>query len=261
MKIKTVAASVALLCIFYSIASAEIKSQKIEYQVGDATMLGYLAYDDASNAKRPAVIVVHEWWGNNDYSRHRAEQLAQLGYVGFAIDMYGKGKTTDDVKQAQQWSGEIHSNPDLASQRIKAAMVILDTWPTVDTNKIAAIGYCFGGSVVLNMARQHMPILGVVAFHGDLSNEHPEQTKDVKAKILVCHGADDPLVNEQAVSKFIDEMKSAGADWQLIQYSGAQHAFTNPAADSHHISGIAYNKEADERSWKLMQDFLSDLFK
>src|SRR5450432_1497734 len=257
---KTILASIAVVGALYTIAPAAIQKKTIEYQAGDTTCKGYIAYDDSTTDKRPAVVVVHEWWGNNDYSHHRAEQLAELGYVGFAIDMYGDGKTTDDPKQAQEWSADIHKNPSVANKRVAAAMETLKKQPMVDENKIGAIGYCFGGSVVLTMARNHVPVLGVVSFHGDLSNEHPEKTKDVTAKILVCTGDADAFVPPQLVNAFKDEMTHAGADFKIISYPGAHHAFTNPNADKYHIDNIKYDPAADKQSWQEMKDFLKSLF-
>jgi dienelactone hydrolase len=258
MKINTF---LVLVMMCASSAMAAIKTRVIDYTQGDTVLEGYLAWDDSTNVKRPVVIVVHEWWGNNDYPHHRAEQLAELGYVGFAIDMYGKGKTTDDPKQAQAWDTDVLGNPTVAQARVQAALETLAKEPIADMNKVAAVGYCFGGHIVLDMARNHDPILGVVAFHGDLSNAHPEQTHDVTAKILVCTGGADAFVPPKAVSAFKDEMTKAGADYKVIEYPGAHHAFTNPAADSHHIDNIKYNPQADKDSWQAMKEFLANLFK
>jgi len=259
MKINTLLVLVLMCC--GSTVMAAIKTKVIDYTQGDTVLEGYLAWDDSTDAKRPAVIVVHEWWGNNDYPHHRAEQMAELGYVGFAIDMFGKGKTTDDPKQAQAWATEIYSNPTIAQARVQAAIETLEKESIVDTSRIAAIGYCFGGRIALNMARNHAPIVGVVAFHGDLSNDHPEQTHDVRAKILVCTGDADAFVPPKAVAAFKDEMTKAGADFKVIEYPGAHHAFTNPAADSHHLDNIKYDPQADKDSWQAMKDFLANLFK
>jgi dienelactone hydrolase len=247
-----------LLCASNLLAA--IKTQPVEYKQGDTVLKGYLAWDDSTTAKRPAVIVVHEWWGNNDYSHKRAEMLAELGYVGFAIDMYGDGRTTTEAKQAGEWATQIQSDMKLGMARAQAAIDVLKAQPMVDQNKLAAIGYCFGGGVVLHMARANLPILGVVSFHGSLATDHPENTKDLKPKVLVCHGAEDTFVSQEEVAKFIDEMRRANADWQFNYYSGAIHAFTNPDADKFGIKGIAYNKEADQRSWQAMKNFLKELF-
>src|ERR1700733_10550016 len=203
-----------------SSAMAAIKTKVIDYTQGQTVLEGYLAWDDSIDAKRPAVLVVHEWWGNNDYPHRRAEQLAELGYVGFAIDMYGKGNTTDDPKQAQAWDTAVLQNPTTEQARIQAALETLAKVPQADMTKLAAIGYCFGGHIVLDMARNHVPVAGVVAFHGDLSNPHPEQTHDVSAKILVLTGAADAFVPPSAVQAFKDEMTKASADFKVIEYPG-----------------------------------------
>ncbi|HWP39420.1 MAG TPA: dienelactone hydrolase family protein [Tepidisphaeraceae bacterium] len=250
---------VVMACSASSIFAA-VRTQVVHYQHGDVVLEGYLAWDDSSDAPRPAVIVVHEWWGNNQYSRRRAEQLAQLGYVGFAIDMYGKGKITDQVKQAGEWSGQIRSNPKLAMERVSAAIDVLKRQPMVDGERLAAIGYCFGGGVVLEMARQNLPVLGVVSFHGSLASQPGAATQPIRPKILVCHGADDSFISPQELAGFKEEMRRSGADWQLIEYGGAVHAFTNPDADKAGLQGVAYNQQADRRSWQAMQNFLTELF-
>jgi dienelactone hydrolase len=251
--------AVACVLFFASNLMAAIKTQTIEYKQGDTTLEGYLAYDDSTTAKRPAVIVIHEWWGNNAYTHKRAEMLAQLGYVGFAIDMYGKGRQTEDAAVAGEWSTAIKNDPKTGFARLQAGMDQLKAQPMVDMNHVAAIGYCFGGTCVLQMARTNMPVLGVVSFHGDLTN-FGTPPQDIKSKVLVCTGAEDSFVPAASVNAFEDEMRKANADWQLISYSGAHHAFTNPDADSHKIPNISYNKAADERSWRAMKDFLGELF-
>jgi dienelactone hydrolase len=241
-------------------ALAAIKTKSVEYKQGDTVLEGYLAWDDASTAPRPAVIVIHEWWGNNDYSHHRAEQIAGLGYVGFAIDMYGKGKVTTEVAKATEWSNQIKTDLKLGMARLQAGLDTLKAQSMVDPNKIAAIGYCFGGTCVLQIARNNMPILGVVSFHGGIGPLPGQTETSIKPKVLACHGADDPFVPQTDVMAFMDEMKKANADWQLNQYSGAIHAFSNPDVGQYHLQGTAYNKEADMRSWQAMKDFLKEIF-
>ena len=240
-------------------ALGAIKTQKIDYKAGDQRMIGYLAYDDSSDATRPGVLVFPEWWGNNNYSHQRAEQLAQLGYVGFAVDMYGDGKTTDDPNEAGKLSGEVKKNPQLGSERAQAALDELKKQPMVDPEKIAAIGYCFGGTCALQMARQNMPLKGVVSFHGDLSTPTPG-TK-VTPRVLVLTGAADSFVPPEQVKKFEKEMTDAGAQYNVISYEGAHHSFTNPDADRHHIPNIQYNEKADKQSWEEMKKFLAEVFK
>jgi dienelactone hydrolase len=240
---------------------AEIKTEPVEYKQGDTTLRGMLAYDDAVKDKRPAVIIVPEWWGLNDYPKTRAKQLAELGYVAFAIDMYGDGKTTEDPKQAGEWSGAIRKDPQTAKARFDAALDALKKNEHVDANKIAAIGYCFGGGVVVNMARAGEPLAGVVSFHGAIGTDTPAKPGAIKTNILVCHGGDDPMVTRDQVAKFEKEMKDAGANYEVKIYDGAQHSFTNPAADRHGIKGIAYNEKADKESWEAMKNFLAEIFK
>jgi dienelactone hydrolase len=251
---------IAMLILLAGSAQAAIKTQTIEYKHGDTVLEGYLAYDDAVQTRRPAVLVVHEWWGNNEYSRKRAEQLAALGYVGFAIDMYGKGVTTTDPTKAGELAGLYRTTP-VGLERAMLGLETLKAQPMVDPQKIAAIGYCFGGTVSLQMARANLPILGVVSFHGALAPPPGAGAQKIAAKILVCHGSEDTFVPPADVNAFMDEMRKTSADWQLTYYSGAVHAFTNPNAGSFNIPGIAYNKAADERSWQAMQDFLKEVFK
>jgi dienelactone hydrolase len=249
--------SIALLSMV-AMGRAKIVTKDIDYTAGDTQLSGYLAYDDSITDKAPAVIVVHEWWGNDDYPKMRARQLAELGYVAFAADMYGKGKTTDDPKQAGEWAGQVKKDASLQSARFNAALKVVQDQPNVDTSKIAAIGYCFGGTIVLNAARANDALVGVVSFHGDLSTDHPA-TDPIKPKILVCTGAADAFVPKAQVDAFKDEMTKAGADSKVIEYPGAHHAFTNPQADSHHMDNIAYNAEADKASWEAMKEFFKQV--
>jgi dienelactone hydrolase len=257
-----VVAVIIVAALFTSRSFAEIKTQAIEYKVGDANLQGFLVYDDAipASQKRPGVIVVHEWWGLNDYPKMRAQMLTKLGYVAFCADMFGKGKTTEDAKQAAAWMGEAMKNPDVVRARAQAAFDILKKQPQVDSTKIAAIGYCFGGGVVLNMARAGSDLAGVVSFHGGLETEHKAQKGQVKAQILVCHGADDTFESPESIAAFQKEMTDAGVNWQMNVYSGAQHAFTNPDVDKFGLKGARYNKIADQRSWEAMRAFFKDVF-
>lgn len=257
---RSAVAVLAILVLMGSDLVAAIQTQVIEYKQGDTVLEGLLAWDDTNDERKPAVIVVHEWWGNNDYSRRRAEQLAELGYVGFAIDLYGKGKLTTDAKQAGEWAGAVKADLKTARARVEAAIEILKSHKTVDPDKIAAIGYCFGGSMVLQMARWNLPVAGVVSFHGALGTDDALATQSIKPRILVCHGAEDTFISAQEMSGFIDEMRRRKADWQLITYGGAVHSFTNPNADKAGIPGVSYNKLADQRSWRAMQSFLGEVF-
>jgi dienelactone hydrolase len=240
--------------------SADIVKTPVHYRQGDTDLEGTLVYDDAIKKPRPAVIVFPEWWGLTDYPKHRAEQLAQLGYVAFAADMYGNAKFTDSADEAQQLMKNIEDNTDLMRARAQAALDVVAKDPHVDPNKIAAVGYCMGGTVALELARGGAPLVGVVGFHAGLATKNPDDAKNIKAKILVCTGGDDAFVPPAQVNAFEDEMRAAHVDWQMNVYSGAHHAFTNPQADSHHIPNIAYNEQADKRSWEAMKEFLNEVF-
>lgn len=252
---------IALFVALSPAARAELRTQQVEYREGPAVLKGFLAYDDATEDLRPAVLVVPEWWGLTDYPKRRATQLAKMGYVAFAADMYGDGKTTDDPKQAAAWSTPFAKDRNLMRQRAQAGLDTLLNQKYVDKSRVAAIGYCFGGTTSLELARSGAALLGVISFHGDLTRTENQGPDDIKAKILVCHGADDPFVPLPAVSAFIDEMKQAKADWQISMYSGAMHAFTNPGVDKYHLTGTAYNEQADKRSWMALCDFFAELFR
>jgi dienelactone hydrolase len=243
-------------------ATAETHMEAVEYRDGEAVLEGYLAYDDALAGKRPGVLIVHEWWGLGAFQKETAKRLAELGYVAFALDMYGKGKLTDDPKQAAQWAGAFRSDPELTRRRFEAGLNVLREQPRTDPERVAAIGYCFGGGVCLDMARMGVDLRGIVSFHGNLGSNVPERLrKPITAKILVCTGADDPNAPPATVAAFEDEMRTAGADWQVISYGGAVHSFTNPDADRHGIKGVAYNERGARRSWEAMKQFFAEIFK
>ncbi|MER3499794.1 MAG: dienelactone hydrolase [Chitinophagaceae bacterium] len=241
----------------------QLKEETVTYTADSVTMKGYVVYDENNKDKRPAVLVVHEWWGQTDYPRTRAKQLAELGYVAMAVDMYGDGKTVEDPQSAQNLAMPFYQNPQMAKTRFDAAVNKLKELNVVDTNNIAAIGYCFGGGVLLNVARMGEPLKGVVSFHGSLLGT--AASKDLlKAKILVCHGNADPFVPKQDVDRFKKQMDSIGADYTFKGYDGATHAFTNPAATEKgkkYNLPIAYNAAADSASWNDMKDFFNRIFK
>jgi dienelactone hydrolase len=241
-------------------AEAKVVGKSVAYEQGGIQLEGYLAYDDAVSGRRPGVLVVHEWWGLNEYARGRAEQLARLGYVAFAVDMYGKGRVTKHPEQAGAWAKEVNSNVQAWQQRALAGLEVLRKEPLTDTERIAAIGYCFGGATVQQLAYGGADIKGVVSFHGSFVLPPPEQAKKVKAKILVCQGAADPMVKPGNVEQYIAAMEKSGLDWQLIIYGGAKHSFTNPDADKVGMAGLAYSKSADQRSWADMQVFFKEIF-
>ncbi len=241
--------------------SAAIHTETILYKHGGANLEGYLAYDDAIQGKRPGVLVVHEWWGHDAYARKRAEQLAALGYTAFALDMYGKGMHTDDPKKAGELSGFYKSDRMLMRGRANAGLKILKNQATVDSKRVAAMGYCFGGTVVLELARAGADVAGVVSFHGGLDTPDPKDAKNIKGKILVLHGADDSYVPAQQVAAFEDEMRKGNVDWELIKYGNAVHGFTNSNNGTDNSKGVAYNEEADRRSWESMKSFFTEIFR
>jgi len=252
--------SLFLLIFVPSLVRAEIVKTPVHYRQGDTQLEGVIVYDNSVQTPRPGVVIFPEWWGLTDYPKHRAEQLAQLGYVAFAADMYGDGKTTDNPAEAGQWDKAVMDDPDLLRARAQAALDALSKDSHVDTKHIAAIGYCFGGTVALELARSGAPLTGVVSFHGGLATKNPDDAKNIKGKIMVCTGGDDAFIPAAQVDGFEDEMRKAGVNWQVLVYGGAHHAFTNPEADSHHIPNIAYNADADKRSWEAMKSFFEEIF-
>lgn len=247
-----------------SSSRAGIVAKQVEYSAKGEAMQGYLAYNEGIQGRRPAILVVPEWWGVNDYVRKRARMLAELGYTALAVDMYGKGKLAMNPEEAGKLSSEVKNNKTLAEGRFMAALEFLKGQPTVDPQRVAAIGYCFGGGVVLNMARWGADLKGVVSFHGDLTTVDPAKAGGVKAKILILTGGDDSFVPPKRVDAFQQEMKEAGADFRVIVYPGARHSFTNPEADAlgkKFSIPIAYQKEADTKSWGEMKSFLGTAFK
>jgi dienelactone hydrolase len=256
--------SALLLAIVALPAHAAIVTKEMTYKAGDTPLKGYLSYDDSIKGKRPGVLVVHEWWGLNDYARMRARMLAKLGYVALALDMYGNGKQATHPEDAQKFASAIANNMDVGRARFKAAMNLLKQQPVTDANHIAAIGYCFGGGVVLQMARDGLDLDAVVSFHGELGTSEPAQPGKVKARIMVAHGGLDPFTKPEQITGFLDEMNKAGAYYRFIVYSGAKHSFTNPAADEYGAKfnlPLQYNAQADHDSWRDMQEFLNAAFK
>ena len=255
----TISAVLVLLIAGY--ASAAVKTQTVDYKVGDTDFRGFLAYDDAATGKHPGVLIAPEWWGLNDYARMRAEQLAAMGYVAFAMDPYGGGKTAQDPKEAGTLAGALRAGDRKElRERTQAALEVLKKNEHVDTSRVAAIGYCFGGTAVLELARSGADVAGVVSFHGGLSTAHPEEAKNIKGKVLVCHGGDDAFEPAAEVEAFQKEMRDGKVDWQMNIYGGAVHAFTNPKADQAGMKGVAYNASADRRSWQAMQAFFGEIF-
>jgi dienelactone hydrolase len=251
---------VCIALVLIPAAKGKVVVKEVSYKAGDTDMKGFVAYDDETTSKRPGVLVIPEWWGNNDYPKSRAKQLAELGFVAFAADMYGGGKTTDDPKQAGDWATQVKKNPELDQTRFDAALDQLKQQPNVDPEKLGAIGYCFGGTVVLNAARRNEPLKGVVSFHGDLSTDHPA-AGSIAPRVLVCTGDADSFVPPPQVQAFENEMSKVSANSQIKHYANAHHSFTNPNADSHHMDNIKYDADADKKSWEDMKSFFADVFK
>src|SRR6267143_5318152 len=242
----------AALFALGSAVSAAVQTRVVEYKQGDTTLQGFMAWDDAAKGRRPGVLVVHEWWGHNDHARNSAKRLAEAGYVGFALDMYGKGKVTTHPKDAQGFMSEVKKDPAVIPARFHAALEQLKKDPHVSADHIAAIGYCFGGSVVLDEARSGADLEAVVSFHGALATKSPAEPGRVRARVLVLTGEADPFVPKEQVEAFTQEMKAAGAKFRVITYPGVKHGFTNPDAGKAGMDALEYNAEADKKSWAAM---------
>lgn len=247
-----------LLGLSSMVVHAELVAETLQWRQGSTVFEGYLAYDDANLERRPAVLVVPEWWGINDYTRMRAEQLAEMGYLALVVDMYGDGRSTSDAEQAAAWAKQVRGQR--MRERMEAAFKALQAHKLADRENIAAIGFCFGGTAVLEFAYDGAPVNGVVSFHGNLPAPQAADLKRISTRILVLHGADDPFVKQQDIEAFMDGMRMAQVDWQMIVYGGAVHAFSNPDADQAGLEGVAYNERAAERSWAHMQDFFAEIF-
>jgi dienelactone hydrolase len=257
-------ALVLSLLLFTSSALAAVIGKDVSYQAGDTTMKGFLAYDDVVKGKRAGVLVVPEWWGANDYARKRARMLAEAGYVALVVDMYGNGQVADNPKDAGALAGSVNKNPDLAYARMDAARKFLDAQGNVKKGELAALGYCFGGGVVLNMARAGLPLKSVASYHGVLATDISVKPGQIKAKIRVFHGEADPVVPPEQVEAFKAEMTNAKADYMLVAYPGVKHTFTNREADSYAAQfglPLKYDPEADKDSWTRTLEFLKATLK
>lgn len=239
---------------------AQIMAGEVDYAMGDVKGQGYLAYDSAKTGKRPAVIIVHDWNSIDAYEQGRATQLAKLGYVAFCADIYGKGVRPKNPQENAAQAGKYKGDRKLFRERLQAALDFVKKDPNVDPDRIVAIGYCFGGTGVLEMARAQMPVKGVVSFHGGLDAAAGFAATNVTTSVLVCHGADDPMVPKAQVDGFMEEFRKAGATVDFVAYPGAVHSFTEPNAGNDPSRGAAYNKEADEASWKKLVEFLKATF-
>jgi dienelactone hydrolase len=245
------------------LAQAVVVGKEVTYTSGDTRMKGYLAWDDAITGKRPGILVVHEWWGHNEYTRKRANMLAALGYTALAVDMYGDGKTASHPDDAGKFAAAVRSNMDEARARFQAAMETLASQETVNPEQLSAIGYCFGGGIVLEMARSGADLDLVASFHGSVATDKPVEKGQVKARLAVFTGAADPMVTAAQVEAFKAEMDNAGVDYLLVSYPGALHAFTNPAADQYAKQfglPLKYDAAADADSWNQLVELLQEVY-
>ncbi len=236
-----------------------VQTKMVEYRDGDVVLEGMVAWnDEVKNA--PGVLIVHQWMGRTDYEEGRARQLAEQGYVAFALDIYGKGVRPANTAEAGKLAGSYKKDRGLYRKRLALGLEQLRAQAMVDSKQIAAIGYCFGGTGVLELARSGADIKGAVSFHGGLDSLKPEEAKNIKAKLLICHGADDPFVPVKDIEAMKKEFTDADVDWQMIYYSEAVHSFTQPMAGNDNSKGAAYQEKADKRSWKAMNTFFNEIF-
>ena len=250
----------ALICLICSsLVQAAVKTKTIKYSYDDKNFEGYLAWDDEAKGKRPGVLVVHEFYGLNDYAKKRAEQLAGLGYVAFAADMYGDGKVAEHPDDARKMMEEVRKNVKNWQGRAQAALKVLKDQDSVDGKKTAAIGYCFGGSTVLQLAYSGADVAAFVTFHGAIPVPETDQAKAIKGKVLVCHGAMDKFIPDENLQKFRTALDDAQIDYEMVYYAGAVHSFTVPTANNPK-GGIAYNEKADKRSWAEMLRLFDETF-
>ena len=243
------------------IRAVDVKSAAVDYADGDTALQGHLAWDAAQEGRRPVVLVVHEWWGLGDHAKKSAERMAARGYLGFAVDMYGKGKLTKDGKEAGEWSGAIKKDPGAIERRLRAALDALKSRPEADLSRVACIGFCFGGTVSLEAAWAGLDLRAVVSFHGSPTVPAAEKAKGVKSSVLLLHGADDPFVPEASLRGFEKSMRDGGIDWAFAQFGGAVHSYTNPEADGSFNPGAKFHATASERSWAFADSFLAERLK
>jgi dienelactone hydrolase len=237
-------------------AQAALVKKTVEYKAGGNTFEGYFAYDDSTKETRPGILVAPDWLGVTDKARERADQLAQLGYAALVVDVYGKGTRPKNPDEAGKLAGQYKKDRATLRSRMQEGLKVLREQPQVDKSRVAAVGYCFGGTAALELARTGADIRDVVTFHGGLDSPNPDDGKKIKARILALHGADDPFVPAADLTAFENEMRKAHVDWTLIKYGNAVHSFTDKTAGSDNSKGAAYNESADKRSWREMQEFL-----
>jgi dienelactone hydrolase len=250
----------AIFCALVVKMGAAIKTETVEYREGDAVLEGVLVYDDAVTSLRPGILIAHQWKGLTDYEKMRARMLAELGYVAFAADIYGKGIRPSTGREAGALAGKYKKDRPLLRRRIQAAYDQLKNCGKADPHKIGGIGYCFGGTTILELARSGAELSAVVSFHGGLGSPTPEDARNIKCRVLACHGADDPNVPPEEVKAFEEEMRNAKVDWELIAYGNAVHSFTDKNAGTDNSKGAAYNEKADHRSWEAMKDCFKEAF-
>jgi dienelactone hydrolase len=261
MKAKFALAAVAALCgLFPSSGDAQVKGEAVEYKAGDTTCEGYIAYDVANTARRPAVLVVHDWMGVSDHTRGVCQDLAKMGYLAFAADIYGKGIRHTEPGPASAEAGKYKADRKLLRERVNAALAQVQANALTETGKIAAIGFCFGGTTALELARSGADVAGVVSFHGSLDSPNPADGKNIKAKVLVLHGAEDPFVKQADIAAMQKEFIDAGVDWQMVYYGNAVHSFAQKKAGTDKSKGAAYEERAARRSWEAMKDFFAEIF-
>ncbi|VAW59160.1 Dienelactone hydrolase family protein [hydrothermal vent metagenome] len=246
--------------LIVSVVQAKVITTEVKYSEADQEFTSFISYDDSIKGKRPGILVVHEWWGLSSYEKHRAEMLAKLGYVAIAVDMYGSGKLTDKPDQAKAWMQAVTTDIEWWRERAMMGIEQLEKHKLVDKNKLAAIGYCFGGGTVIQLAYGGADLKGIVSFHGALPIADKENFGKIKAKMLMAHGNADPFIRRESLTKFQDTLDKAKANWNMITYGNARHSFTNPESDSHAMDALKYDKYADEHSWKAMQVFLDEIF-
>ena len=255
-----VALFLVLFALIPSAQAGQIRTEAVKYTLGGEGMVGYLAYDADLPGRRPGILVVHEWWGLNDFIKGRAVELAKLGYIAFAADIYGKGFTTKKPEEAERFSSIYRKNRQLLRARVNAAFGVLARHELADPRLLAATGYCFGGMAVLELARSGAAVRGVASFHGILDTPDPDEARNIRGSVLILQGADDPVVPMAQRIAFQNEMETGGVDWQMNIYGHAVHAFTNPASGVDPSKGVAYHPRADRRSWEAMKLFLTEIF-
>ena len=249
-----------VICLFAPVAGAEVVTEFVDYAHGEDQFRGFMAWDGSVKGPRPGILVIHDWMGEGPFNRRISEKLARMGYTAFSADIYGVGIRPGNSEEAGAQAGIYRKDRDLMRARADAGLQVLLASNLVDRTRVAAMGYCFGGGVTLELARSGAPLAGAVSFHGNLDTPDPADAASIKGKVLVLHGADDPLVPFEQVLAFQEEMRNAGVDWQFIAYGGAVHAFTNPGAGSDNSRGAAYNERADRRSWEAMKTFFGEIF-